>query len=110
MIHLTRHPDPPLQPGLFGRRCGFVFTIMDTEHAFKQLCDSGVRFSITVGARGGFVVKYGDYVRTPAATAEAATVEEAMSWLCRHLNGQHGTGALETGTPFERENADLDAR
>jgi hypothetical protein len=57
---------------------------MDTWKEIDRLCDSGVRFSITIGPNG-YVVKVGNYARQSTPSAEASSLDEAVRWLRAHV-------------------------
>ena len=65
---------------------------MDTTRELERLLEAGVPFSITIGTRGGFVVKLGRYLREASRTTEAATMEDAVNWLRANVSLEHPRG------------------
>lgn len=69
-----------------------VIRRMETTRELERLWGSGVPFTITIGERGGFLVKLGYYLREASPTMEAATMEEAVNWLLAHVGFERQLG------------------
>jgi len=79
---------------------------MDTRE-LECLLEAGVPFSITIGKNGRFVVKLGQYLREASATAEVATMDDAVNWLRARVTPAHRRGYLVAARSWLREKTRL---
>jgi hypothetical protein len=81
MVEVARRPD---RRACSESRDDSYSLSMDTARELDLLYESGARFSISIGERGGFLVKLGNYARERSPRTEATSFEEAVSWVREH--------------------------